>query len=97
MTVFIRKDGIMLSKLLRAHVERRLRFVLGRFGDRIGRVTVSLSDTGSASRCQIHVALRPKSVRVEDSDTTPRAAVNNAVQRLSRSLGRALEREDGRA
>jgi putative sigma-54 modulation protein len=97
MTIFIHQRDIKLSKLLRAHVERRLRFALSRFGDRIGRVTVSLSDTGNASRCQIRVALRPRSLKVEDSDSTPRTAVNNAVQRLSRSLGRALEREDARA
>lgn len=40
----IRGQDIELTDALRAHAQRRLRFVLGRFGQRIARVTMHLAD-----------------------------------------------------
>ena len=97
----IQKRDVPITALLRRHLERRLGFVLGRFSERIGRVTVRFSTAhgplnGAGKRCQIAVGLRPRTVRVEDTDADPFAAVDNASQRLSRSIAHLLEMEDGR-
>jgi len=98
MKIQIRSRNVEVTPVLRAHVECRLGFALGRFGEQIGRVTVRFSDTnghwgGSAKRCQIDVGLRPRSVRVEDTDADLFAAVDHASDRVSRSVARALEQE----
>ena len=97
MNIQIRERNVDVSEVLRSHVVRRLGFALSRFGERIGRVTVRFSDGGNGGgvdkRCQINVGLRPKSVRVEDTDIDLFVAVDNAANRVSRSVARALERE----
>ncbi len=95
MKIHIRERNIEVTEDLRAHVERRLGFALGRFGERIGRVVVRFADADGHldRRCQIEVGLRPTIVRVEDRDADLFAAVDHAADRLSRSVARALERE----
>ena len=101
MRIQINKRNVEVNEALRAHVERRLGFAFGRFGERIARVIVRFSDTnghrgGVDKRCQIDVDLRPAgSVRVEDTDADLSAAVDRAAERASRSLTRAIEREHG--
>ena len=94
----IQQRNIEITDVVRTHVQDRLGLALGRFADRIGRVIVRFSQadghaTGADTRCQIEVALRPRSVDVEDTDADLFAAVNHAVDRASRSVARALERE----
>lgn len=98
--VQIRREDVPITTLLRKHLERRLGFVLGRFAERIGRVTVRFSTAhgplnGGRKRCQIAVGLRPRTVHVEDTDADLFAAVDHASDRLSRSVARLLEMEDG--
>lgn len=99
MRIQLRARDVELTEALRAHVERRLGFALGRFGERVGRVSVRFSDTNGArkgvdKRCQIDVSLRPSgSVLIEDTDADPSVAVDRAADRASRSVARALERE----
>ena len=98
MKIQIRERNVKVTEVLRAHVEGRLGFALGRFGTRIGRVIVRFSGNngpagGVDSRCQIEVALRPKNVTVEDRDSDLFAAVDHAARRVSRSVARALELE----
>jgi ribosomal subunit interface protein len=83
---------------LREHLERRLAFALGSFGDRFAHVAVHLSLTqivGAApsQRCEIEVTLRPRRVRVADAGADAFKAIENAAGRLKRSITRALERE----
>lgn len=99
-----RQRNVLVTEVLRAHVEGRLRLALGRFGDRIGRVTVRFSGangrTGEqATRCQIDVSLGPRDVRAGDTDADLFAAVDHATDRVSRSVARVLdlESERGRA
>ena len=71
-------------------MERRLGFALGRFGERIGRVSLRFSDTNSHrggvdKRYQIDVGLRPRSVRVEHTDADLIVALGHAADRASRS------------
>jgi len=97
----IRERDVVVSAVLRAHVESRLALALGRFGERIGQVVVRFSpataDMGAlAKRCQIHVGLRPLSVRAGDTDDDLFAAVDHATDRVTRSVARALELEHER-
>jgi putative sigma-54 modulation protein len=97
MNIQVRKRNVAVTDVLRARVERRLGFALSRFADRIGRVMVRFSEKGHGAgadqRCQINVALRPQSLRVEDIDADLFAALDHAAARISRSVARALERE----
>jgi len=87
-----------VTELLRAHADRRIGLVLGRFGARIAQVIVRLSDCSGPrgdieKRCQIDVSLRPRSVRAEDTHADPFTALNGAVDRVSRAVTRLLQRE----
>ena len=102
MKVAIRERNVQVTDVLRAHVERRLGLALGRFGERIGRVTVRFSDAnghprGQVTRCQIDVRLRPQNVRAGDSDADLFVAVDHASDRVSRSVARILELESERS
>jgi ribosome hibernation promoting factor len=94
MTIRIRQRNAEVTSALRAQVERRLSFALSRFGQRIARVTVRLSESDDAcKRCQITVGLRPRIIEAEDTDVDLLAAVDHAANRISRSIARALDRE----
>jgi putative sigma-54 modulation protein len=101
MKIQITKRNVDVDEALRAHVERRLGFALGRFGDRIGRVIVRFCDIngrrgGADKRCQIEVELLPvRAVRAEDVDADLFAAVDRAADQAARSIARAIERERG--
>lgn len=85
MQIQIRARHVEVTEVLHAQGERRLGFVLGRFGARIGRVVVRFSDPnghrgGRETRCQIDVGLRPSgSVRSEDTDADLLVAVHRAA------------------
>jgi ribosomal subunit interface protein len=94
--VQFRERNVEVSERLRAHAERRLGFALARFGQRIARVIVRFSDEGERGpnkRCQIHVGLRSRSARADDTDVDLAVAVDRAVERVSRSVAHVLERE----
>ena len=80
------------------YVKRRLGFALGRFADRIGRVTVRLSDVngprgGVDQRCQLIVAVqRRPPVIVEAADVHAHAALDHAAERAARAVDRSLKR-----
>jgi len=98
MQVDIRARKIEVDEALRAHVDRRLRFALGRFGERIAKVTVRFADANGApggvdKQCQIDVALRPSgNVLVEDIDADLRAVLDRAADRAARAVDRDLQR-----
>src|SRR4051794_12456083 len=87
-----------LAEELEDYIRRRLRFALGRFAGRIGRVMVHLTDVngprgGVDKRCRIAVALVPRGVvRVEASSHDPFALVALAAKRAARSLRSTLGR-----
>jgi putative sigma-54 modulation protein len=74
MSVWVRSRGFELSHGLRAHAERRLRHVLGRFRMRLRSVILRLDDVngprgGNDKRCRIVAQLAPRGdVRVEEMD-----------------------------
>ena len=98
MQVDIRARKIEIDEALRSHVDRRLRFALSRFGERIAKVTIRFEDANGArggvdKQCQIAVALRPSgNVLVEDIDADLRAVVDRAAARAARAVDRDLQR-----
>lgn len=98
MQVHIHARKINVDEALRASIDRRLRFALGRFGERIATVTVRLEDANGArggvdKQCQINVALWPcGNVLVEDTDRDFRAVVGRAADRAARAVDRDLQR-----
>jgi len=84
---------VEITEVMRAHVKRCLGLALGRFGERIGQVTVRISGAGVDNRCRIDVGLRPRKLRIEGMDADPLRAVDHAAERVSSSVARALERE----
>jgi ribosomal subunit interface protein len=100
----VHNDRGPVAEELRAHLERRLDFALGGFSERFAQVTVRMSHgkpagngagtgAGSGERCEIELTLRPRRMRVADSGADLFKAVENAAERLRRSITRALERE----
>ena len=98
MQMDIRARKIDVDESLHAHVERRLRFALGRFGERLGRVTVRFDDTNGArggvdKECRIHVGIRPSgNVLVSDVDADLRTVIDRAAGRVGRAVERELNR-----
>ena len=87
-----------MTEALLAHVERRLRFALSRFGPKIRQAAVKLTDLngprgGLDKQCQITVTLSPSGkVRVEATAAALHTAIDLVFQRLERSVTRELER-----
>jgi putative sigma-54 modulation protein len=84
--------------VLRAYVERRLRFGLSRFGNRIGRVVVRIgrhngAEGASETSCHIEVRLAPLgSVTVKERGTDLFAAIDRAVERIERLVAHRVVR-----
>lgn len=99
MQILVRGRNVEVTKELRAQVENRVGTALGRFGDRIGGVVVRFTDTDGPTgdldrtRCEIQVTLRPRSLRVEGTDRDPVTVLEEVSTRASRSIARAIERE----
>ncbi|WP_313953496.1 HPF/RaiA family ribosome-associated protein [Accumulibacter sp.] len=98
MQIEIHAHGFPLSEALRAHVERRFQFAVGRFEDRVQGVIVRLSDLngprgGVDKHCQVQLRLRglPKIV-IKDTEADTYVAVDRAADRSGRTLGRNLQR-----
>jgi putative sigma-54 modulation protein len=94
MQVAMHVNDADLCEAFKSYVERRLRFALGRFGGRVGQVTVRVGADGrAASRCRISTEVLPFGrVAVEESDPDLFAAIDRATGRIGRLFGRELER-----
>ena len=90
--------NLELTSTQRDIVERRLAFALGRFGNRVGRVTVSLENlngpkSGLDQRCRIEVSLVPSgTVMAEATDAEIEPAVGRAAERVARCVKSELDR-----
>jgi ribosome-associated translation inhibitor RaiA len=84
---------------LRSHIQRRLHSSIGQHADRVGRVSVRLSEFCGPERgsvwtsCRVEVVSesRPKAIVAEALEPNPYRAVDNAIERL-----RLLLREEAR-
>ena len=87
-----------LAKILRNYADRRLHFALSRFGDRVDRVMVTVSESSEGERtsekhCSIRVDLKPfGQVFAQETDPDVYAAIDRAAGRIGRLLALRLER-----
>jgi len=95
MKIQIQPHGVTLTKTQCGRLERDLDSVLARFGERIDRVIVEISDgdVEGVKFCEIEVRLKPQIVKVEVSDTDVFLAIDHATRRVARSVSRAIETE----
>ena len=95
MKIQIRPRGMTLTETQCVRLVREVDVVLARFGERIDRVIVDVSDADVAglTSCEIEVRFKPQIVKVEDSDTDVFLAVEHAVTRAARSVIRAIDAE----
>lgn len=95
----LRTHGMEINPGLRDHIDRRLNFALSRFGARVTKATVSLTDNngpkgGIDKSCQIVVRLRGLGDVIADVvDTEWAASVDRATTRIGHNVGRELERK----
>lgn len=98
MQIIVRTQGMPVTEGMRVHVERRLSFALDRFADRVRRVEVRCGDAngprgGVDKRCALAIHLWPgDTVRVEELADDLYVAMDRAVHRASRAMGRAVSR-----
>lgn len=94
MQVAIHSYHTDLVGALKTYVDRRLRFALGRFGGRVGQVTVRICKQGpSENSCRLSTELRPFGrLAVEEVDSDLFAAIDRATNRLGRVFAHELDR-----
>src|SRR5262245_11677135 len=98
MQLEIHWEGMRLSEPVRAYVERRLRFALGRVEGWVSRVLVKLKDLngphGGVDKCCQLVVSFPRSnpLIVEHRDADWLRAVDLAADRLAHAVRRELKR-----
>ena len=90
--------NLELNTSQREIVERRLGFALGRFGDRVRRVSVRFTDVngprgGVDTTCRIVARIVPRGEdRAEVTDVGVEVAVSRAAERISRRVSTELQR-----
>lgn len=98
MQVHIVGQGFTLTDAIRAHVDRRMRFALGRFSGRVARVRIVLGNqsvsTGALNKiCTVRVGLSGlPEILVEQIDSDIYAAIDRAADRVGRTVARRLDR-----
>lgn len=94
MQLELRTINTDMAEVLRGYVERRLRFALRHFGDRVGHLAVTVARKGrTESSCRISARLLPCGlVDAKESDSDLFTAINHATVRIGRLFGRELER-----
>jgi len=99
MQIDIQARNFSLTKALRNHIERHLRFAMETRDEYIQRVIVRLSDIngprgGKDKCCHIQVVLPHLSdVIIEDTEVDMYEAIDRAFDRASRTVGRRLARQ----
>ena len=95
----IRTLSTDLTEALHSYIERRLYFSLGRFGRRVGRVKVRITDIngprgGADKSCHISAELLPsgKALLQQAADPNLYVAIGCATKGISRLFARALGR-----
>jgi ribosomal subunit interface protein len=94
MNLAIHVNDADLGEAFRNYIERRLRFALGRFGGRVGQVSLRLTADGqNHTRCRVTTEVRPFGrVAVEEIDPDLFSAIDRATGRIGRLFGRELDR-----
>ena len=99
MQIDIQTRNLPLTDTLRGHIRRRLGFALGSRDEHIQRVLVRLSDIngprgGTDKCCHIQVALAHlPDVVIKDTEADLYTAIDRAIGRAGRTVGRRLRRQ----
>lgn len=94
----IKGQGLFLGPAVIDRIERRLRFALSRFADRIGRVTIRVADLngprgGVDKQCRIVVKLRSGGeIVIDDTAIALEMAIDRGADRVQRAVARTLAR-----
>ena len=94
----VRFHGLESSESLRNHAARRIHFHLSRFGHELSAVVVRIGDVngpkgGLDKRCRVTVrGPRVGSSSLDEYSGDAWSAVDLAVERISRNIGRSLEK-----
>ena len=94
MQVELRTVNTDTAEVLRGYVERRLRFALGRFGELVEPVSVTVSRNARGEAiCRISTHIVPFGrVGVRETDRDLFVAIDRAAGRVGRLFGRELQR-----
>lgn len=96
MKLELRSKGVRMTDGLRGFVEKKLATAFGRFGDRVQRVRVQLTDIngpkgGEDIACLIQTHMgRGGVVTIQETRSDPFAAVARASERASHRLSREV-------
>ncbi len=99
MQIDIQARDFSLTKALRSHAERRLRFALTSCDEHIRRIIMRLSDIngprgGADKRCHLEVVLEGlPNVVIEDTEVDLYVAIDRATGRAGRSVLRKINRQ----
>jgi len=98
MQIDVRGQNFDLTPALEAYVERRFIAALGRFGPRVPRLTVRLSDEnalkgGVDKHCRVELSMpRSAALVVDERQADLYAAIDAAADRSARAVSRAIGR-----
>ncbi len=99
MMIDVSVRGLARSCALRQHALRRIHVQLSRFGPEIRAVTARIGDVngpkgGRDKRCSVTIrGRRFGAVTVDDMSGDVRTALDRALERAGRAVGRHLERQ----
>lgn len=102
MNIELHTQGIAPTEQLKDHIERRLRFALTRFGRKLRRVHVTLSDQngpkgGFDTQCKVRAELSDAGpIVIQQVHRDAFSAVARAADRISHAVGRQMERLNDR-
>ena len=94
MNLFVRSSNVALTQPIRTYIDRRVRMVMSRFGRKIARVSVRISDVngprgGVDKLCRIEARFWGRiPVVVEDVAANLPQAIDRSIRRMGRAVAR---------
>ena len=98
MNLFVRSSNVPLTQPIRTYIDRRVRMVLGRFGRKLARVSVRISDVngprgGVDKLCRIEARFWGRlPLVVEDVAGDLPQAIDRSIRRMGRAAARVAAR-----
>lgn len=94
MHIEVRTLNTDMAEVMQYYIERRLRFALGRYGERVGHVSMSVSrDNSGTFTCRTSAEIVPfGNVEVKESGPDLFAVIDRVAGRMGRLFGRELHR-----
>jgi putative sigma-54 modulation protein len=99
MKIDVRCRGLETSDSFREHIRRRVHFQMSRFGGVVRSVVVRIGDIngpkgGADKRCQVTLrGSRLGPLTIEDLSADVYSALDTALERAARAVGRDIERK----